>query len=901
MDYSNFVNGVRTPVQVNNGTIVPYYNNDLIYAGSVYGSGLGPKAHVLKSHVQVKGGDIRNSVFGGGELAGVLEYADENMTVAEGENTTVETFVCKSMTDNGSVVETATSYIQGNAEARVEISGGNMSGVFGGGRGYSQYLDVKGNQPGAILGNAYVTITGGTVDSTNYPSALGGGNVYGGGLEGVVAHNTYVRVNNGTIKGNAFAGGRGFRAAYRGQYCGDEDKLIVQNASIDAGAVYGNTNIFVYDSADHAGVPEIGTGVYGGGEGWIYATGNRMDTVAIVYGNTNVDISAGTIGGGFINGGVSEKGSYAGGRIAPVYGYADIHIHGKANISSVYGGNDIAGYVKGNGRTATVSAYGGTLNSDSTSTYVKVTESPAIGHLFGGGNGAYDYYDDASLAYLNLSKPNQPSTYVDLKLAAAANLYTDTRTGYIGQAFAGANNARVVKAQIFNHSLGLVDTLFGGGNLATVEESVKIWVNADITRGATANDDNINYLFGGNNFATMDILPDIYLKKGIIEYVYGGGNQGEMTAGATLTDKFGKEVESVSTHVQVNSTELTIRGALYGGCNMAKVHGTSFVEVFATSTDDARPNVANLIGHEGNAFGIARIFGGNDISERCELARVDVFGGYIHNIYGGGNGDYTYNADGSVSKGNNQIATEVSGRPYCDSANVNLYSGHILSNVYGGGLAGDCGDTYLLIDDNADNDAQATESNETSENISNAKSAAGNLYITGAVFGGGCGDVAYVGSCATDYPHVGNVLAQEDGSARGTATTDLKSVAELGALKVYGGGNAGDDIEHLGHAEAVGQGLGGGGLDDVAVHHRIRVGDADFNEVGTVLGQGHGGLDARLQVGEPERQVADERAAPLGGGGVDGRGDAGGHSSIPSPAAASSSGGVTTGAGASSL
>lgn len=793
MNYANFVNGVRTPVPVATGIIVPYYNDALIYAGSVYGSGLGPKAHVLKSHVQVKGGEIRNGVFGGGELAGVLEYADENMTVAEGESTTVETFVCKSMTDNGSIVETTTNYIQGNAEARVEISGGKMSAVFGGGRGYSQYLDVKGSQPGAILGNTYVTITGGEVDSTNYPQALGGGNVYGGGLEGVVAHNTYVRINNGVVDGNAFAGGRGFRAAYRGQYCGDEDKSIVQNASIDAGAVYGNANIFVYDSVAHEGVPEIGTGVYGGGEGWIYATGNRMDTVAIVYGNTHVDISAGTIGGGFINGGVSEKGSFAGGRIAPVYGYADIHIHGKANISSVYGGNDIAGYVKGNGRTATVSAYGGTLTSDSTSTYVKVTETPAIGHLFGGGNGAYDYYDDASLAYLNLSKPNQPSTYVDLNMAAYANLDADTRTGYIGQAFAGANNAQVVKAQIFNHSLGLVDTLFGGGNLATVEESVKIWVNANITRdGNTANDDNINYLFGGNNFATMDILPDIYLKKGIIEYVYGGGNQGEMTASQTLTDRFGEAVESVSTHVQVNSTALTIRGALYGGCNMAKVHGTSFVEVFATSTDDDRPNVANLIGHEGNAFGIARIFGGNDISERCELARVDVFGGYIHNIYGGGNGDYTYNADGSVSKGNNLIATEVSGRPYCDSANVNLYSGHILSNVYGGGLAGDCGDTYLLIDDNADNNLESSESNETSENITNAQSAAGNLYITGAVFGGGCGDVLNVGSCASQHPHVGNVLAQEDGSARGTATTDLKSVAELGALKVYGGGNAGD-------------------------------------------------------------------------------------------------------------
>lgn len=795
MDYANFENGVRKPVAVAAGTLVPYYNDALIYAGSVYGSGLGPKAHVLKSHVQVSGGRIRNGVFGGGELAGVLEYADANMSAGQAQNTTTATFECTSMNSNGSLATATTDYVVGNAEARVEIMGGTMSAVFGGGRGYSQYLDVKGNQPGAILANTYVTITGGTVDSTDYPNALGGGNVYGGGLEGVVAGNTYVLINNGTIKGNAFAGGRGFRAAYRGQYCGEEDMSVVQNAQIDAGAILGNTYIKIYDSTSVSGVPVIGTGVYGGGEGWIYASNGRMDTVAIVEGNTKVDISAGTIGGGFKNGGIADKGSYAGGRIAPVRGYADIHVHGNANIASVYGGNDIAGYVAGKGRTATFAQNGSALTSDSTSTYVLVTESPAIGHLFGGGNGAYDYYDDGSLDYLNLSKPDQTSTYVDLNMAKSANIDADNRTGYIGQAFGGANNAQVVDAQIFDYSLGLVDTLFGGGNLATVNNSVNIVVNADITRNGsnTANSDNINYLFGGNNYATMDILPAIHLKKGIVEYVYGGGNQGEMTAGEVVVDKFGNNVDAVSTYILVNSDQLTIRGALYGGSNMAKVHGTSFVDVRATSTEDARPNVANLIGHEGNAYGIARLFGGNDISESCQLARVDMFGGYVHNIFGGGNGDYIYGNDGTIRRKNSDavIATGVSSRPYCDSANVNLYSGHIMSNVYGGGLAGDCGDTYLRIDDNADNN-EDSQSNETSMNAVNAKSAAGNLYIAGDIFGGGCGDVAYVGSCATDHPHVGNVVASEDGSANGTATTDLISVAELGSLNVYGGGNAGD-------------------------------------------------------------------------------------------------------------
>ena len=76
-----------------------------------------------------------------------------------------------------------------------------------------------------------------------------------------------------------------------------------------------------------------------------------------------------------------------------------------------------------------------------------------------------------------------------------------------------------------------------------------------------------------------------------------------------------------------------------------------------------------------------------------------------------------------------------------------------------------------------------------------------------------------------------------------------------------------------------------------AVHHRIGVRRAELEDVGAVLGEGDGRVDARLQVGEAERQVADERAAALGVGGVDRGGDARGHSFVPSPLAASSAGG----------
>ena len=65
--------------------------------------------------------------------------------------------------------------------------------------------------------------------------------------------------------------------------------------------------------------------VYGGGEGMNYvlgSMGNRKDTVARVYGNAVVRLTGGTIGGGHTHVGdtVTNNGSFAGGRIAPVRG-----------------------------------------------------------------------------------------------------------------------------------------------------------------------------------------------------------------------------------------------------------------------------------------------------------------------------------------------------------------------------------------------------------------------------------------------------------------------------------------------------------------------------------------------------------------------------------------------------
>ena len=64
-------------------------------------------------------------------------------------------------------------------------------------------------------------------------------------------------------------------------------------------------------------------------------------------------------------------------------------------------------------------------------------------------------------------------------------------------------------------------------------------------------------------------------------------------------------------------------------------------------------------------------------------------------------------------------------------------------------------------------------------------------------------------------------------------------------------------------AEAVRERLLGGRLDDRAVHDGVGVRQPELEHVDAVLDERDGRLDALVEVGEADREVADERAAGL--------------------------------------
>lgn len=137
--------------------------------GNVYAAGYGEGAIVMHTQLNIHGGTVRNSVYGGGEIAAVGRGS------VKLEN---NKYVLDKFTEGGST--------------SVCLYGGLVEGdVFGGGRGFS--YDQSGNMigegrfytDGYVFGTTDVRVYRGTV-GTDASLAEGKGNVFGGGNVGYV-------------------------------------------------------------------------------------------------------------------------------------------------------------------------------------------------------------------------------------------------------------------------------------------------------------------------------------------------------------------------------------------------------------------------------------------------------------------------------------------------------------------------------------------------------------------------------------------------------------------------------------------------------------------------------------------------------------------------------------------
>ncbi len=645
----------------------------------------------------------------------------------------------------------------------VEINGANLKAdyVYGG------------CQMANVVYSSMVQLTRAAVGTV-----YGGCNISGDVGSTVSGRGTNVYVKGGTVYGNIFGGSNGY------YHCNDFTKYIEGTTFKDND----NEPFDLYNEYIGLNIPTLNNAylfVEGGTVfGNMYTAGNLANVgYHSSYAGT---VNAGTYSGNaeleFYSGTV--KGTlYGGGNMASVYGSTTLNVMG-GSIGKLYAGNDKTGAVESfvaygdvNNNNGYASDGVTPLNATHTnedgdqigtdaiySTYLHITGHPVIDTIFGGGNGDYDYENiDHCLACEGVQKPIQKSTLVDINMDAEGE-----GTGHIG-------------------------VVVGGGNGVTVDQNVTILLN-----NADTEHSRVNTIFGGNNRAWMrNIIPNIILTQGTADTVYGGGNAGHMLGtDGTKTDLCGNQIKPVSTYVQLNSENVNIN-TIYGGCKMADLVGIAYVEI-----------------QKGN---VGTVYGGNNISGKVSESRIDVVGGTVQNLYGGSNGKYSYQGTPStdtegrtfcydcaaydfddhsklVAEGNKKLEVSVMS-PYVNKTSVNIYGGTVNNSVYGGGNFGDCGDTYVLIDDKMC--LRDGASRASGYPISGA-------VITGQIYGGGAGN--FENLCD---PHVGNVVAGqvppsvkhggiESGEftfSTGLSKVDLKHAASVGnggKVIAYGGGKGGD-------------------------------------------------------------------------------------------------------------
>ena len=170
--------------------------NRLIECGNVFGSGYDDLSSVDISKVTLYGGTIRNSLFGGGEIA----------TIGRGSNDN---------NDNKVSIKKA-------GETHIYMYNGKvLRNVFGAGKGYNS-LGYGGAHKlytdGYVFGKTEVNIYGGEI-GTNKGIAAGDGNVFGGGDRGYVfsAYEYLVNTDNNDVPTT----GRGVKKGVR--YDHDKD------------------------------------------------------------------------------------------------------------------------------------------------------------------------------------------------------------------------------------------------------------------------------------------------------------------------------------------------------------------------------------------------------------------------------------------------------------------------------------------------------------------------------------------------------------------------------------------------------------------------------------------------------------------------------------------------------
>lgn len=579
---------------------------------------------------------VASSVLTNGETGMVTENSSGKKYVYTDTDLTALGTVTGKVTLNIEGSTTVAGNVYGGGESSdatndvmVNVKGGTMTDVFGGGKGQT-----------TVVGGD-VTVNIGTLkegSTTEYEgTAEISGSVYGGSALGAVnaakqtnsisyvdGKNTFVNLNKGTVNGAVYGGGLG--AAAVGTE-GEQGYVAPISANVYGPVTVttkGGTAAKVFGCNNLMGAPQqtVSVNIDGGNIASAYGGGN----LAGYSGTPTVVMTGGNVGnvyGGGYGASASVAGSsvtmkngtgegntggtagyvFGGGEEAPVTGSVVVNIQGGTVSHDVYGGGALAHTNTANWNAAAGTWANVTATSTANTTTVRLTGGTIVGDAYGGGLGDTDtpayVYGDV------LVDLNGETTYdTDGKIQTAPV----TAKGCIVNRVFGCNNVNGTPK----------------GEVTVHVHATQSGVDGKETVGAKAE----------KNTNTYDV-----------QAVYGGGNQAEYyPVRADRADA--TEENHVHTNVIVDGCQLTSIRQVYGGGNAASSPATSVTiygayeigEVFGggNGKDDIAPGVANPGAH----VGFHKYDSDTDKANQqygFGKAQVNIGGGTIHSVFGGSN------------------------------------------------------------------------------------------------------------------------------------------------------------------------------------------------------------------------------------------------------------------------
>ena len=798
----------------------------------LFGAGKGdPRPHfntetnVGEVEVEILGGTIYGSVFGGGEDGHVER--DVKITIGKDDHTgpIIGTWGTSYVDGNifgGGRGFAGDAYTAGNVAGCVDldIKGGNILGsVYGGGRlgsvGYGLYPPDAGDEYYGAMRPDYtgddannstvsnfkrgyvdVEISGGTIGNSyeyiipsaaNTPSTLDfndiatwtdenwktwknnnnipltefdketyrlkhtkGGNVFTGGmgrlyqLDGITpisavnwwkvgcVKQTKLTVEGGTIKSNVYGGGElGAVKPYvnGGTVQGGKTEIIIKNEN--------NTQIGT-EVKDGSNATQYTFGsVYGGGYGSTIENLNGIDdpntendnpkfVAGLVYGNTKIDMQGGKV----------LASVYGGGEVASVNGSADVAVSGGEVGKDKVGTKQFGGPTMGN-------VYGGgsghpnivrcgrilhntkvTISGDDTKIYHNVYGGGAYGTV-----GDFEYTTtDGKVTGIIGRKENTTGGNAEVTITGGT-IGTDGHNN--GMVFGSSRGDINKKGERDDHTAWVYDTFVTIGTSGSDEgPAIKGSIYGSGENGHTFNNADVKVHSG-----TIGVTDDAsYLYRG---NVYGGG---------CGTDKY-YSYTPIPTGHKANDGEgdkyNPLAGIVYGNTTVTIDGGTVVRNVYG----------AGAMGSVGKKDTNGAIISGGTTTINVSGGTIGVSGTHGDgNVYGAARGDLNDDTGGLAEVQNtevNIIPNTIGNKPEATikgsvfgggeagivkgSVAVSVSGGNVLQDVYGGGA---------LANTNSANwgtttwaEGKTSASNITTVNLTGGK-------VTGNVYGGGLGKMA---------------------------------------------------------------------------------------------------------------------------------------------------------------